>query len=114
MEETLVNLRILSKLQPFQRLNTRRALFEITPKRRYVPEWLSRWWDGSTRESDFMRIRDVYMSAFDHMNASMRLHLEESTKGLHSLKKTYEDDQTMLARLDNLIESVHTACTETL
>lgn len=113
MEETLVNLRILAKLQPFQRLNTRRTLFEITPKRKFLPEWLQRWWEGSSRESDFGRIRDVYMSAFDHMNESVRVHLSESTKGLHSLKKTYENDQTMLARLDNLIESVNTTCTET-
>jgi hypothetical protein len=114
MEETLVNLRILAKLQPFQRLNTRRTLFQITPKRKFVPEWLSRWWEGSSRESDFGRIRDVYLSAFDHMNENMRTHLEESTKGLRSLKKTYEDDETMLARLDNLIESVQTTCTESL
>jgi hypothetical protein len=112
MEETLVNLRILSKLQPFQRLNTRRRLFEITP-RRFLPEWLQRWWDGSTRESDFGRIRDVYMAAFDNMNEGMRAHLKESTKGLQSLKKTYENDQTMLARLDNLIESVEAVCNET-
>ena len=112
MEETLVNLRILSKLQPFQRLNTRRRLFEITPSR-FLPEWLQRWWDGSTRESDFGRIRDVYMAAFDHINEGMRGHLKESTKGLQSLKKTYENDQTMLARLDNLIESVEAVCNET-
>ena len=112
MEETLVNLRILSKLQPSQRLNTRRRLFEITP-RRFLPEWLQRWWDGSTRESDFGRIRDVYMAAFDNMNEGMRAHLKESTKGLQSLKKTYENDQTMLARLDNLIESVEAVCNET-
>lgn len=113
MEETLVNLRVLSKLQPFQRLNTRRALFEITPNR-YLPEWLQRWWEGSSRESDFGRIRDVYVAAFDNVNDGMRVHLKESVKGLQSLKKTYETDQTMLARLDNLIESVHRACDVTL
>ena len=114
MEDTLVNLRVLAKLQPFQRLNTRRALFQITNKQRFVPEWLQRWWEGSSRESDFGRIRDVYTSAFDHMNNSMRMHLLESMKGLRSLKKTYENDQTMLARLDTLMESVETICNETL
>ena len=113
MEDTLVNLRILSRLQPFQRLNTRRALFEITPKRKFLPEWLQRWWEGSSRESDFGRIRDVYMASFDNLNENVRTHLRESTRGLHSLKKTYEDDETMLARLDNLIESVETTCNET-
>ena len=114
MDETLVNLRILSRLQPFQRLNTRRALFEITPKRKFLPEWLQRWWEGSSRESDFGRIRDVYVAAFEYPNDNMRNHLSESIKGLQSLKKTYETDQTMLARLDNLIDSVHRTCEVTL
>ena len=113
MEDTLVNLRILAKLQPFQRLNTRRALFEITPKRKFLPEWIQRWWEGSSRESDFGRIRDVCMNAFEHMNDSLRTHLNESVKGLYNLKKTYENDPTMNARIDNLIESVHTACNVT-
>lgn len=113
MDDTLVNLRILARLQPFQRLNTRRTLFEITPKRKFFPEWLQRWWDGSSRESDFGRIRDVYAAAFDNLNESTRAHLRESLKGLQSLKKTYETDQTMLARLDNLIESVHGICDQT-
>ena len=112
MEDTLVNLRILSKLQPFQRLNTRRALFQITPKRKFLPEWLQRWWEGSSRESDFGRIRDVYMAAFDQMDHNTQAHLRESIKGLQSLKKTYETDQTMLARLDNLIDSVVRECEE--
>ena len=107
-----MNLRILSKLQPFQRLNTRRALFQITPKRKFLPEWLQRWWEGSSRESDFGRIRDVYMAAFDHMDHNTQAHLRESIKGLQSLKKTYETDQTMLARLDNLIDSVVRECEE--
>ena len=54
------------------------------------------------------------MAAFEYPNDNMRNHLSESIKGLQSLKKTYETDQTMLARLDNLIDSVHRTCEVTL
>ena len=52
------------------------------------------------------------MAAFDQMDHNTQAHLRESIKGLQSLKKTYETDQTMLARLDNLIDSVVRECEE--
>ena len=57
-----VNLKIISKLQPFERLGTRRAHFEINPSHT-LQETLFRWWSGSNRESDFNRIKDLYKAA---------------------------------------------------
>ncbi len=66
-----------------------------------------RWLDGATRGSDFGRIRDVYMRALENSdNPSIKDQLQNSMHGLESLKKTYENDQTMLARIDTLIETI--------
>ena len=119
-----VNLKILSKLQPFQRINTRSQLFKITPSEAgpwylTIPEFVQRWWTSATRESDFNRIRDLYQNAQTELNRTstnvrLKSHLKESKKGLISLQKTYEHDVTMKARIDTLIEHVETVCKDPL
>ena len=101
-----INLKVITCLEPFQKLNTRAPLFQIK-KYKYLPEWLYRFLDGSSRESDFGRINDLYASAIrnkDHPN--METHLRESVRGLESLKKTYENDITTVARIETLIEHI--------
>lgn len=110
MEDLLVNLRVIAVLQPYQRLHTRQVHFRIY-EHRYLPEWFARWLDGATRRSDFGRIRDVYTQALENLDhPGMSEQLQNSMKGLISLKKTYENDQTMLARIDTLIETIHQSC----
>ena len=106
MEDVLINLRVISCLEPYQRLHTRQVHFRIY-EHRYFPEWIVRWLDGETRRSDFGRIRDVYMRALENCdNISIKEQLHKSMHGLTSLKKTYENDQTMLARIDTLVEQI--------
>lgn len=111
MSEALwVNLKILSKLQPFQRINTRGALFKCDqPRMLRIPEFLDRWISGATRDSDFNRIRDLYTMAkntIGEQDEKLKRHLVDSTKGLESLQKTYENDIMMKARIDTLLEEV--------
>lgn len=107
MEDVLINLRVLACLEPYQRLHTRQVHFRIY-EHKILPEWLVRWIDGATRRSDFGRIRDVYLCALENTeHQGMQEQLVKSRKGLESLKKTYENDQTMLARIDTLVEMVY-------
>lgn len=109
-EPTWVNLKILAKLQPFEKLGTRRSHFEINPSNT-IQEIIHRWWTGSNRESDFNRIKDLYKDAekiLETQPERMKKHLEESIKGLQALQKTYEKDVTMKARIDCLIDDVKT------
>ena len=55
-EALYVNLKVLAQLQPYQRLNTRQTLFQVTPVETnnrlteyltHMPEWLKRWMEGS-------------------------------------------------------------------
>ena len=58
---------------------------------------------------DFGRIRDVYTTALENRtHPGVEEQLQKSRHGLESLKKTYENDQTMLARIDTLIDTVFT------
>ena len=110
METTYVNLKILSQLKPFERVNTRRELFTIqNSNMRFLPNWFARWLDGSNRESDYGRIRDLYQTCEEFLrehpaDAKMRRHIDDSIRGLRALKKTYEYDVTHQARIDTLIE----------
>ncbi len=107
MEDILVNLRVIGVLEPYQRLHTRQVHFRVY-ENRYLPEWVARWLDGATRRSDFGRIRDVYKTALENLDhPGMQEQLTKSMHGLESLKKTYENDQTYLARIDTLIDQIN-------
>lgn len=107
MEDVLINLRVISCLQPYQRIHTRQQHFRIY-ENKFLPEWFARWIEGATRRADFGRIRDVYMNAIENIDyPGIKDQLQKSKRGLESLKKTYENDQTMLARIDTLIDMVY-------
>lgn len=119
-EALYVNLKVLAQLQPYQRLNTRQTLFQVTPVDTnnrlteyftHMPEWLRRWLEGSSRDSDFNRIRDLIYKAFKTMEREkdrqkVMNHLRDGMVGLSNLKKTYEDDLTYKARITTLIDDI--------
>ena len=113
MDEPLwVNLKVISKLEPFQRINTRPRLFQIhAGNNSILLESLQRWWARSNRSSDFDRIKDLYVNAEQALETTTNKtelmdHLKDSLKGLEALQKTYEDDVTLKARIDYLIDFV--------
>ena len=76
-----------------------------------MPEWLKRWMEGSTRDSDFNRIRDLVYKAFNTMKnekdrAKVMEHLKLASNGLSNLKKTYETDLTYTCRITTLIDDI--------
>ena len=117
-EVTFVNLKVLAKLEPYQKLNTRRTHFQIsTPAitNSYValPEFVLRWWAGSNRENDYIRLKELYFAAIDILKTlddkdQIRNAITESKKGLESLQKTYENDVTTKAKIDWLLDHVNT------
>ena len=107
VENVIVNLKVLSSLQPYQKLNTKSKHFTITVTR-YIPEFLLRWYFSSSRDSDYNRIADLYDSAFTILSDNQNIcnDLENSLNGLKNLKKTYEPDVTFAARMDYLTDTV--------
>lgn len=119
-EALYVNLKVLAQLQPYQRLNTRQTLFQVTPVETtnrfteyftHIPEWLKRYLEGSSRDSDFNRIRDLVYKAFKTMERKsdrqkIITHLKDAITGLNNLKKTYETDLTYMARITTLVDDI--------
>ena len=119
-EALYVNLKVLAQLQPYQRLNTRQTLFQVTQidssnkftaYLTHVPEFIKRWMEGSSRDSDFNRIRDLVYKAFNNMKQEKERskiieHLQKASNGLSNLKKTYEKDLTYTCRITTLIDDI--------
>ena len=119
-EALYVNLKVLAQLQPYQRLNTRQTLFQVTPADSgnkftayltHVPEFIKRWMEGSSRDSDFNRIRDLIYKSFNNMKqekerSKIIQHLQKASSGLSNLKKTYENDLTYTCRITTLIDDI--------
>lgn len=109
---TWVNLKILAKLEPFQKLNTKATHFSLHKTTAYLPEFVARWWAGASRDSDYIRLKELYAAAEKMLTDSnererMLEHMRSSTNGLRALQKTYEGDATTLAKIDWLLDSVN-------
>lgn len=107
MDQTnIVNLKIISKLRPNTRLDTRHELFSIyTPY--IIPTWFTRWWYGNSRSCDITRITVLYDDIMKSDCTESICHsLKESLHGLNQLKMTYSDDPTTVARIEYLVERV--------
>lgn len=107
----LINLKVLSKLQPHQRIDTTGSLFRIlSPTQSF---WISfkRWWTGSQRSVDIARVQTLYEKAMSEVvqsdDTSVILNaMRDSLVGLEHFKTTYEGDQTAVANIEYIIDVV--------
>lgn len=112
-ENTLINLRVLQSLQCHNRLDTTQSLFKIHTPLQWIPAWAKRWWAAQTRSTDIARIQTLYNDAIKYISQQheqsdrLRDYLKESLKGLENLKTTYENDPTIVARIDVILDSVN-------
>lgn len=128
-EIVMVNLDVLSQLQLGSRLRCRHGrFFELYPQsqgfRFVVPTMFLRWWESSSRHSDFQAIADVYATATNMLAQLSQLHtnharavetalvrrLRLSLRGLDVFTRTYADDVTLVSRLQRLRERVELLC----
>jgi len=107
----LINLKVLSKLRPHQRIDTTAALFRICSPTQSL--WLSitRWWTGSRRSVDIARIQTLYEKAITEVaqtdDTSVILNaMRDSLIGLEHFKTTYEGDSTSVANIEYIIDVV--------
>lgn len=111
-ENTLINLRVVHSLQCHERLDTTQPLFKIHQPAAWVPVWLKRWWASQTRRTDISRIHTLYQQSIhfvktDHEQAMRVLeYVRDSTNGLKNLKTTYEQDSTVVAQVDVILDNV--------
>ena len=108
--DTILNLKIISRVRAFDRLDTTTSVFHIRNASSYIPQWLYRWWTSSSREHDVSRLEALYKNAFEVCNGPDRniiiQDLEQSIAGLKALNTTYDDDATIQSRIELIIDNI--------
>lgn len=131
-EIVMVNLDVLSQLQLGSRLRCRHGrFFQLYPQsqglRFTIPTMILRWWESSSRHSDFQAIADVYALAASMLGRLEQIdtpharatetalvqRLRASLRGLDVFTRTYADDVTLVSRLRRLRERVELMCAAT-
>jgi len=113
MDTTLVNLKVISKLQPCVKLETDGILFQQV-EWSIFPEWTRRWWYGQSRQTTISKIKQLHKSAFSIAKTDDKIAVQrvmeamcESLSGLVHLKETYAGDNTLISQLDVVIEDIN-------
>ena len=115
LENKIINMKVIGKLQPHVRLDTSSALFKIYQPSTYMPVWLHRWWATHNRKTDIARVSQLYeqvkkiadsWDGEEDVKVQIIHALRESITGLNNLKTTYEDDITCSASIEYIIDSI--------
>jgi len=112
MDSTMVNLKVLSKLEPETKLETDGVLFQSV-EWAIFPEWVRRWWSGHSRTTTINKIKQLYKNAFALVKSGEQVDriivaLRSSIQGLKNLKTTYSTDTTIVSQLDVIIDDIKT------
>ena len=110
----IINMKVISKLQPHVRLDTSQVLFKIYQPSTYMPVWIQRWWAVHNRKTDIARVTLLYEQVLgiaengveEDEKAQLKKALKESITGLNNLKITYEEDITCASSIEYIIERI--------
>ena len=109
IEETIINLRILNKLDKNQKLITRGAYLNIEAPS-LVPEAIRRWNRQDNRYETIKKINAVINSAISNLETDkfdMRQYIKEAKIGIENLKETYATCTQTCARLDIILDKIN-------
>ena len=101
-EVLLVNLRVISKLQPGDRLQCNDSkYFGID---RGWGSWFWRWLKSDTRQVTLERLEETTVAAIARINEPcMQQLLKDACTGLGHLLETYRSDPTTVSRIETVI-----------
>lgn len=113
IEKLLINLRVISQIQPYQKINAKSEFLSIE-----YYNWLAslaRWVRTDDRQTCLKRLNEIITESKNILNnqgikkeyeTRIKTSLKNCIKGLDNLKKTYEDDITTISYLELLIENI--------
>jgi len=110
MKNHIINLKVISKLQPHVRLDTSGTLFKIYAPASYLPIWMQRWLASHNRKQDLARVTLLFDEVIDFIekkgskNELILAALGDSIVGLKNLKTTYEEDITSVSAIEYIME----------
>jgi hypothetical protein len=109
LEEIIVNLRILNKLDKHQKLITRGAYLNIEAPS-LVPEALRRWNRQDNRFETIKKINTVVNAAISNVDTDkfdMKQYIVDAKVGIENLKDTYATCTQTCARLDLILDKIN-------
>ncbi len=112
IEEIIINLKILEKIDKNQKLITRGAYLNIEPQS-IIPEFVRRWNRQDNRHETIKKINNVINAAIAFINQNddnifnVKEYLEKSKTGIINLKETYAICNQTCARLDMIIDKIN-------
>ncbi len=112
-EETIINLKILQKLEKNQKLITRGAYLNIEPPS-LIRECIRRWNRQDNRHETLKKINTIVNTALDLINKNedtynIKNYLDGSKEGINNLKETYSTCSQTCARIDIILDKINAA-----
>ncbi len=101
---TMINLRVLAKLRPGDRLQCCDTKF-FSIDRGWLT-WLTRWIRNDNRRHTIDRVEDTFRKA-KSMQSCKEL-LAPAKKGTQELLSTYAGDETTVSRIEHIISDTNT------
>ena len=113
IEEIIINLKILEKLEINQKIITRDTYLNIEPMT-LIPEWFRRWNRQDSRNESLKKINTIVNQSLLLLEKNkelcdtyeLRKYLLSSVKGLHNLKDTYSTCNQTVSRIELIIETI--------
>lgn len=113
IEKLLINLRVISQIQPYQKINAKSEFLLIEYYNWFAS--FARWVRTDDRQTCLKRLNEIITESKQILNDKdikkeyekrIKISLRNCIKGLENLKKTYEDDITTISYIELLIENI--------
>jgi len=112
LEETIINLKILQKLEKNQKLITRGSYINIESSS-LIPEFFRRWNRQDNRYETLKKINTIINCAIEFLNKNeddtinIKDYIIGSKEGINNLKETYSTCHQTCARLDVILDKIN-------
>tara|TARA_B100000902_G_C27318915_1_gene923048 strand:- start:3068 stop:3454 length:387 start_codon:yes stop_codon:yes gene_type:complete len=116
VNEIIVNLNVLSKLEKNRKLITKQQYLNIDTSKTRITEAFSRWWREEGRDDALKKIDWLIMKSEQYLKSNPEIedYLKNAISGLENLKQTYSNCTQTQARLDVIIDKINKITQNTL
>ena len=108
-EEIIINLKLIESVQKMQKLTTRDVYLNIEAPS-LIPECVRRWKRQDGRDATIRKINEIVNCAIELVKQSdvpIKEYLIKSCTGISNLKETYAMCHQTCARLDTILDKIH-------
>ena len=116
LNEVIVNLNVLSKLEKNKKLITKQQYLNIDTSSTKLTSAVTRWWREEGRDDALKKIDWLITKSeqFLKTNSEIEVYLKNAITGLENLKQTYSSCTQTQARLDVIIDKIKKITQNTL